>query len=82
MTEYRITIGQKRGNSDQSTSRTRSKLELLKASVLTLLALSAVVGIFLAALVVGSIIASLLLILIAAFIVILLIRRVLRSFRR
>ena len=80
--EYRITIGRKPGGSDQRPPRPQSKLQLLKAGLLTVLALSAVIGIFLAAFVVGSVIASLLLILLAASLIIWLIRRIFLSLKR
>ena len=81
MKEYRIIIGPKASGSGPNSRRPQSKLELLKASILTLLALSAVIGILLAAFVVGSIIASLLLILLAVSIIVWLIRRLFLTLR-
>jgi heme O synthase-like polyprenyltransferase len=78
--EYRITIGHKHEGAQQS--RSRSRLEVVKAVLLTLLALSAVIGMFLAAFVVGSIIASLLLILIGISLVAWTIRRLFLMFRK
>jgi uncharacterized protein (DUF2062 family) len=82
MKEFRITIGSKGSGSGPNLRRPQSKLELLKAVILTLLALSAVIGILLAAFVVGSIIASLLLILLAVSILVWLIRRFFLTLRR
>src|SRR6266852_3026577 len=63
MMEYRISIGRKRENDGQGARQPQNKLQLLKAAVFTVLALSAIIGIFLAAFVIGSVIASILLIL-------------------
>jgi hypothetical protein len=81
-TEYRITIGQRREGPQQKRRAYGSKLEVVKAVLLTLLALSAVIGVFLAAAVLGSIIATILLILIAIALVILAIRRLFLLFKR
>jgi len=78
--EYRITIGHKRENAQNT--RPRSTLEVIRAIVLTLLALSLVIGIFLAAFVVGSIIASILLILIGISLVAWTVRRIILRFRK
>jgi uncharacterized membrane protein YfcA len=81
MAEYRITIGGRRQDSQQGGHRPRGRLEVLKAAVFTVLSLSAVVGILLAAFVVGSIIASLLLILIAVSVIAWAIRYLSSKFR-
>jgi hypothetical protein len=80
--EYKIIIGRKSGESVGRSSHPQSKLQLLKVSLLTLLALAAVIGIFLAALVIGSVIASLLLILFGASLMVCLIRWVFLRFAR
>ena len=80
--EYRITIGQKREGAPQAQRGPRSKLEIVKAAFLTLLALSAIIGVFLAAFVLGSLIATVLLILITVSIVIWLIRQLFVMFKR
>jgi protein-S-isoprenylcysteine O-methyltransferase Ste14 len=80
--QYRITIGQTQEGSHQAPHGPRNKLELLKASLLTLLALSSVIGVFLAAFVLGSIIASVLLILVAISAIALVVRRFVLKFRR
>jgi hypothetical protein len=82
MKEYRISIGPKPSGSGPNPRRPQSKVELLKAVILTLFALSAVIGILLAAFVVGSIIASLLLILLAVSVLVWLIRRLFLTLRR
>jgi uncharacterized membrane protein len=67
---YRIIIGNRREDSEsRQPPKGRGKLQILKAGILTFLALSVVVGIFLAAFVVGSIIASVLLVLVAVAII-------------
>jgi hypothetical protein len=80
--QYRITIGQTQEGSHQALRGPRNKLELLKAALLTLLVLSSVIGVFLAAFVLGSIIASVLLILIAISAIALVVRRFVLKFRR
>ncbi len=80
--QYRITIGQTQEGSHQALHGPRNKLELLKASLLTLLVLSSVIGVFLAAFVLGSIIASVLLILIAISAIAFVVRRLILRFRR
>ena len=82
MIGYKITIGRQQDGSDQRPPRPQSKLQILKAGLLTLLALSAVIGILLAAFVVGSVIASLLLILLAAALIIWFVRRIFLSLKR
>ncbi len=82
MMEYRISIGRQPDGSDQRPPRPPSKLQLLKAGLLSLLALAAVIGILLAAFVVGSVIASLLLILLGASLIIWFIRRIFLAFKR
>ena len=79
-TEYRISIGHKSENAQNT--RPRSTLEAVRAIVLTLLALSLVIGIFLAAFVVGSIIASILLILIGISLFAWTVRRIILKFRK
>ena len=78
--EYRITIGRKQERAEQT--RPRSRLEVVKTVVLTLLALSAVIGIFLAAFIVGSIIASILLILLGIWVLAWAVRRLFLRFRK
>jgi hypothetical protein len=80
--EYKIIIGRPPDASDQRPPRPQGKLQLLKAGLLSLLALSAVIGTLLAAFVVGSVIASLLLILLAASLIIWFIRRIFLSLKR
>jgi protein-S-isoprenylcysteine O-methyltransferase Ste14 len=80
MMEYRVTIGHGQESPGQP-ARRRGKLEAFKAAVITVLVLSVLIGIFLAAFIMGSIIASILLILFALLIVGWLIRRFLMSFR-
>ena len=80
--EYKITIGRPPDASDQRPPRPQSKLQILKAGLLTFFALSAVLGILLAAFVVGSVIASLLLILLAAALIIWFVRRIFLSLNR
>lgn len=82
MIEYRISVGRKAERSGGPSSQPRSKLQLLKACVLTLLALSAIIGIFLAAFLIGSVIASLLLILFAVSLLVGLIRYLFLRFVR
>jgi uncharacterized protein (DUF2062 family) len=82
MVEYKITIGHKGQGSQQARRGPRGKLEILKAALLTLVVLSAIVGVFLAAFVVGSIIASVLLILLVISVMAWVIRRFLLRFRR
>jgi hypothetical protein len=79
MMEYKITIGRP---PDGSGRHPPSKLHLLKAGLLTLLALSAVIGLLVAAFVVGSVIASLLLILLSAALIIWFVRRIFLSLKR
>ena len=78
-TEYRITIGHKPEHAQNT--RPRRTLEVVRAVVLSLLALSLVIGIFLAVFVVGSIIASILLILIGISLVAWTVRRIILKFR-
>lgn len=80
--EYRIVIGQKRDGSGPLPHAPRSKLDLIKAWLLALLLLSAVVGLFLAAFVLGSIIATALVILAAVGIVVWSVRRLFLKFKR
>jgi hypothetical protein len=80
--EYRISIAQKREGAQQSPGGPRSKLEIIQVALLTLLALSAVIGVFLAPFVLGSIIATVLLILIAISILAWSIRRLSLMFKR
>ena len=80
--QYRITVGQTQEGSHQAPHGARSKLDVLKAALLTLLVLSSVIGVFLAAFVLGSIIASVLLILIAISAIALVVRRFVLKFRR
>ena len=82
MMEYRISIGRKRENDGQGARQPQNKLQLLKAAVLTVLALSAIIGIFLAAFVIGSVIASILLILFGVSLLVWLIRRLFLRFAR
>lgn len=81
MVEYRITIGSKTSGPSRP-GRPPSKLEVLKATLLGLLGLAIVIGIFLAAFVVGSIIASLLLILLGGVLVVWGVRYLLRKLKR
>lgn len=82
MVEYRISVGRKAEGSGGPPSQTRGKLQLIKAGILTLLALSAIIGIFLAAFVIGSVIASILLILFGVSLLVWLIRRLFLRFGR
>ena len=82
MMEYRISIAKKKGGTAGSSSQPQSKFQLLKASILTLIALSAIIGVFLAAFVIGSVIASLLLILFGVSLLVWLIRRLFLRFVR
>ena len=82
MMEYRISIGTKREGSSQGSRQSQNKLQLLKAAVLTVLALSVIIGIFLAAFVVGSVIASVLLIVSGLSMIVWLIRRLFLRFAR
>lgn len=82
MMEYRISIGGKQEGPGQGSRQPRDKLQLLKAAVLTVVALSAIIGIFLAAFVIGSVIASLLLILFGVSLMVWLIRRLFLRFAR
>ena len=81
MVEYRIRIGHKSESPGQRV-RQPGKREMFKAALITLLALSAIIGIFLAAFIVGSIIASVLLVLLAALLIVGLIRWLLLGFGR
>jgi hypothetical protein len=81
MAEYRITIGSKTSGPGRP-GRPPSKLEALKATLLGLLGLAIVIGIFLAAFVVGSIIASVLLILLGGVLVFWGVRYLLRKLKR
>jgi hypothetical protein len=81
MVEYRIKIGHKSESSGKC-ARQPGKREMFKAAVITVLALSAIIGIFLAAFIVGSIIASVLLVLLAASLIVGLIRWLLVGFGR
>jgi hypothetical protein len=81
MVEYRIMIGQKPQDPGQS-ARRLSKLEILRAGLLGLLALAIVIGILIAAFIVGSVIASLLLILLAIVLLAWLVRRLLFRIKR
>jgi hypothetical protein len=78
--EYRITIGQKQEGAQHNGAR--STLEVVKAVVLTLLVLSVLIGIFLAAFVAGTIIASILLILIGVSLIGWTVRRLLLGRRK
>jgi hypothetical protein len=78
--EYRIIIGNRTEGS--AGRQPRGKLQILKTSILTFFALSAIVGILLAAFVVGSVIASVLLIVLAVAIIAAFVRGVLLRFRR
>ncbi len=82
MMEYRISIGRKRDGPGQGPRQSKNKLQFLKAGLLTVLALSAIIGIFLAAFVIGSVIASLLLILFGVSLMVWLIRRLFLRFVR
>lgn len=75
MAEYRITIGSKTSGSGRS-ARPPGKLEVLKAALLGILGLAAVIGVVLAAFVVGSLIASVLLIVLAIVLIVWLANRV------
>lgn len=81
MPEYRITIGTKAGSEGRPT-RSPSKLEVLKATLVGILGLATVIGVVLAAFVVGSILASVLLILLAFALLVWGLRRILGKFKR
>jgi len=81
MVEFRITIAGK--NRVPGPARRRpSRLEILKAVLLGILGLAAVIGILLAAFVVGSIIASVLLVGVAVGLVVWLLRRLVSRLKR
>lgn len=81
MPEYRINVERKTTASGETHSPGGTRLQLIKAGILTFLAVSAIVGIALAAFVVGSIIASVLLIVLAVAIFISLVRGLYLKFR-
>jgi ABC-type uncharacterized transport system permease subunit len=81
MVDYRITIGEKLKDPGQP-PQGPSRLEMLKAGLLGLLALAIVIGILIAAFIVGSVIASLLLILLAMALLTWLVRRLLSRIKR
>ncbi len=80
--QYKITIGRKLDDSEEKPHQPLSKLQLAKAWILTLLALSVIVGVFLTAFVIGSVIASVLLIFIALSLFGVLMRRLFHAFAR
>jgi hypothetical protein len=82
MMEYRISIGRKVEDSGQEFSHGHHRLQLLKAVILTVVALSAIIGIFLAALIIGSVVASLLLILLGLSMILWLVRWLFLRFAR
>jgi hypothetical protein len=81
MAEFRITIAGKNRGPDP-VRRQPSRLEILKAVLLGILGLAAVIGILLAAFVVGSIIASVLLVGVAVVLVVWLFRRLVSRLKR
>jgi protein-S-isoprenylcysteine O-methyltransferase Ste14 len=82
MMEYRISIGKRTTGSAGQPPQPQGKLQILKATILTLLALSAIIGVFLAAFVIGSVIASILLILFGVSLLVWLIRGLFLRFAR
>jgi len=75
--QYKITIGRRLDDSGGKPHQPLSKLQIVKAWILTLLALSVIVGVLLTAFIIGSAIASVLLVLIALSLLGVLIRRLL-----
>jgi len=80
--EYKITIGRKIAHSRERSHQPQTKLQFLKACVLTLLALSVIIGVFLTAFVIGSAIASVLLILLGLSLLFSLVRLLFQRFAR
>jgi len=80
--QYKITIGRRLDDSGGKPHQPLSKLQIVKAWILTLLALSVIVGVFLTAFIIGSAIASVLLVLIALSLLIFVIRSLFKMFAR
>jgi len=80
--QYKITIGRKTDDSPAGSRRRQTKIQIVKAWVLTLLVLSMIVGVFLTAFVIGSVIASVLLVLIGLSLLGFLIRSLFQTFAR
>lgn len=82
ITQYKLSLKSKPEGTAGRSPRPRGKLQYLRASILTLLAISAIIGILMAALVIGSVVASLLLVLLALSTIFWLIRRLFLKFAR
>lgn len=80
--QFKITIGRRLDDSAGKPHQPLSKLQIVKAWILTLLALSAIVGVFLTAFIIGSAIASVLLVVIALSLLGVLVRRLFKAFTR
>jgi hypothetical protein len=80
--QYKITIGRRLDDSGGKPHQPLSKLQIVKAWILTLLALSAIVGVFLTAFIIGSAIASVLLVVMALSLLGVLVRRLFKVFTR
>ena len=80
--QYKITIGRRLDDSGRKPRQPQSKLQIVKLWILTLLGLSVIIGIFIAAVIIGSAIASVLLVLIALSLLVFVIRGLFKMFAR